>query len=335
MLANVELQLILQFLDTDSKLKAARCSRQLLQAASAPFAWKSAPPFVLTTRSVADVERVHTSLLRFAPVCLRCDEMESLPSVVAVPHLVGLDLLNSMAAAMIATDLPQLLQQPGLERLELLRLDSNVSEFLTVDTMGLIARLPQLRSFDMVVPEGAADGAVLQPLTAAPALTDLAVTFLEWTVPDAALLAVTGGCAGLSRLSLRSPSFPGGAFLALCSLPNMSRLRHLEIADCFAEAEWVGNFGPAGADEYGAAFSALEQLQSLTLERVYGINFLLSHLHHLAAAAFHSMHTLLLQHRLSTRPSSQPRCAERAAGHCSAARGAPADGGRPRSLAGT
>ena len=38
-----------------------------------------------------------------------------------------------------------------------------------------------------------------------------------------------------------------------------------------------------GAEEYEAAFSALEQLQSLTLERVYGMNLFLPHLHRASA----------------------------------------------------
>jgi len=163
-----------------------------------------------------------------------------------------------------------------------MRLDEKASRrLLTVGTMRLIARLPQLRSFDVVVPTEADGEALLQPLTAAPALADLAIRWSQVEIASAALSGAIGGCAGsgLRGLSLRSVTFPSGAFLALCSTPNMRRLRHLELGHCFAAAVWFGDVEPPGAVDSKAAFSALEQLRSLTLEKVYGINTLLPHLH--------------------------------------------------------
>ena len=117
-LAVVELQLVMQFLDTGSRLKAGRCSQLLLQAASQPFAWRSAPPFVIAVRSPVDVERIPTSLLQFAPIQLRCVGFVQL-CVTTVPHLAGLELLQS-PEAVTAADLNQLLQHPNLARLQLL-----------------------------------------------------------------------------------------------------------------------------------------------------------------------------------------------------------------------
>jgi len=51
LLATVELQLVMQWLDTKSKLKTVRCSRRLLQAASQPIAWKDSPPFFVEART--------------------------------------------------------------------------------------------------------------------------------------------------------------------------------------------------------------------------------------------------------------------------------------------
>ena len=102
-LADVELQLMLQFLDTDSKMKAARCSHQLLQAANTPFAWRSAPPFVLTAQSAADVERIQTSLVHFAPIHLRCIGLESQDCVTDIPYLVRSNAQRSICRSCCST----------------------------------------------------------------------------------------------------------------------------------------------------------------------------------------------------------------------------------------
>ena len=268
----VELQLVLQFLDTDNKLKAARCSRQLLHAASDPFAWRSAPPFFVTVRSAADVQRVCASLVHFAPVHLHCIGLESLDCVAAVPHLVGLELVKALECS--AADLPQLLQHPNLTRLQTMRLDIHVAGLLTLDTMVLIACLPRLHTLDMTVPFGWVGTARLLPLPAA-SLTDFTLRRAAFAKIEPPLLAAIGGLASLHKLSLHRLFISAGNCVALCSAPAMRQLRHLELVELF-----FIRVGPApDADEYRAAFSALEQLQSLALEKAWGINAPLPHLH--------------------------------------------------------
>jgi hypothetical protein len=160
-----------------------------------------------------------------------------------------------------------------------MQLDYPGSLLLTVDVMRLIARLPQLRTFGMTVPDGdAAGAALLQPLTDAPALTDLAISHPIWTPVGAALLRAIGGYPGLRRLCLRYLCFPSGQFLALCSSPNMRRLQHLELREVHVEDMLTDNIHQSD-NELQAAFSELEQLQTLSLDRVYGVNRLLPHLH--------------------------------------------------------
>ena len=280
-LAVVELQLCLQFLDSDSRLKAARCSRRLLRAVSAPFAWRTAPPFVVEVGSSVDVQRISSSLLLFAPVHLRCVGLPSLQCVTTVPHLVGLELLGTNGLVLVtATDLCQLLQHLSLARVQTMRLDVNVSPLLTVNAMRLVARLPQLRSFDVFLPYFTTGAALLQPLTDAPALTNLSVDFI-WSQASAALMTALGGCLELRRLRLRRLPFPSGQFRALCSSPSMRQLQHLELQDFYIDDIWTGNI--QSDNELRAAFSALQQLQSLTLIRVCGVNTLLSHLHRVRA----------------------------------------------------
>ena len=54
-LADDELRSAIQFLDTDSRLKAARCSRRLMQAADHPFAWSGAKDFIIDSREHAQL----------------------------------------------------------------------------------------------------------------------------------------------------------------------------------------------------------------------------------------------------------------------------------------
>jgi hypothetical protein len=86
-LADVELQLILQWLSNKEKLKAARVSRRLLTAASHPFSWRGAAPFVLSSKKPEYFGLVTLSLARFAPFQLTwespltTDQMCTLPSL--------------------------------------------------------------------------------------------------------------------------------------------------------------------------------------------------------------------------------------------------------------
>ena len=277
MLAVVELQLVMQWLDLKSKLKAARCSRRLLQAASAPFAWKDSPPFIVVAWSAANVRRIGALLLRVAPIQLRmrCLGLQSLLCVAAVPVLFGLGLTELPESSL--DDLPLLLQHLNCARLELLRLGRYRYLWPTVDTMRLIARLPQLHTLEMFVPAGADGQALLQTLTDAPALTSVDITFTQLAQSEV-LLGTSTGIAGLCRLSLRDLSFHSGAFLALCSSPNMRRLEHLQLHGVFVASLLTGDVDRPD-NEYRAACCALEQLHSLTLDEAFGINNLLPHLH--------------------------------------------------------
>ena len=274
-LAMVELQLVMQWLDVCSKLIAARCSRRLLEAASAAFAWRAAPPVTVEAQSPADVHRIGTSLLRLAPIHLRCVGMKSLRCVSAVPHLFGLELLR-VPGRVVAAHLPGLLHHPNLARLQTLRLDDETSKLLTVDTMWLIARLQKLRAF--FVPYSTAGAALLRPIAVAPALTDLAIDF-NGMAPNEATLNAISACPGLHRLNLRGLAIPSGLFIGLYSSPNMRQLQHLELFGFAHSGVWVYAGHPSIAADYQTSFSALEQLQSLALENVVGVDVLLSRLH--------------------------------------------------------
>ena len=161
-----------------------------------------------------------------------------------------------------------------MARLQTLRLGVDVSSRLTLDTLVLIACLPELRTLDMTVADGWVGTPLLQPLPAA-SLTDFTLRRAALAKIEPPLLAAIGGLAGLHKLSLHRLFISTGNCIALCSLPSLCQLRHLELVGLF-----FIRVGPApNADEYRAAFSSLEQLQSLTLEKAWGINAPLPHLH--------------------------------------------------------
>ena len=214
--------------------------------------------------------------------------MESLQCVTAVPRLSGLELMKAPHSS--AADLSRLLQHPNLAQLQTLRLNAESSNLVTVDVLRLVARLPQLRSLGVTLQsaEEVAGAALLQPLVHAPALTDLTLKRSEWVPSEAALLSAISQCAGLRQLDLDGVQFPRGSLRSFFTSPNMRRLQGLVLKDILAVAadtviDQTGDLMTApDFDEYpaSAAFSALKQLKSFSLERVYGIDTLLAGLHY-------------------------------------------------------
>lgn len=128
----------------------------------------------------------------------------------------------------------------------------------------------------------AADTMRLIAAAGAAALTDLTAGFRRADV-DADVLSAINGCAGLRRLSLHNLSFDSGTFIAFCLSVSMRRLQHLELVEYYAAEVADDAVGPPDADGYRAAFSALEQLHSLTLENACSIDVLQSQLNHASA----------------------------------------------------
>jgi hypothetical protein len=261
-LATVELQLMLQFLDTTSKLKAARCSRHLLQAADHPFAWQG-PPVAVSSRGRQKLgSLIRQSLLRHASIALTLDSRLTAAEVAAIPRLRELDTFHCDSC-----DLPpMLLSLPSLQGLQTLRASFGMP------LRALLPSLPALSKLECWVTVGSSDWSWL---AAVPALTDLSLA-CSMGVP-LPLRDAIGECAQLQSLQLRSPTFPAGAFGRLCSTPALRQLRQLDLV----------NLGAHGVrftdDEYRAAFSCLAQLESLRLMSVNGVDRLLPHLVHAPA----------------------------------------------------
>ena len=292
-LAKVELQLVMQFLDTDSKLKAARCSRQLLQAADHPFAWQGPSVRMRSEDQPQLGPLIRQSLLRHAPISLTLAVNSEVPvaEVAAIPRLR--ELVVSCVDEPIGFD-PQLLALPALQRLQRLRVQCHPP----VSTMRLLPTLPALRTLELFELDESADCSWLPGM---PALTDLEVTGVDfWRSPQPAADVRRGRgarararipapstcsaadavarCAQLQSLRLRYPRFfEADAFARLCSAPALRQLRHLDLQ--YLRAMVTESVAAA----HHSAFSSLAQLQSLSLQAVERVDLLLPQLTHAPA----------------------------------------------------
>jgi hypothetical protein len=167
-LAHVEAQLVMQFCDPRSLLALARCSRALLAAASAAFAWPSSRADAADRSNIVPLEvpfgvldlagKLRASrVLRFAPVFV-CWEAsingrrfnpsmapmaDETRSILQIPNLVGLDAVPRQAPV---ASLVRILSAPEMAGLTELR----VSEAQIGDRAGkqltkCASALPHLR----------------------------------------------------------------------------------------------------------------------------------------------------------------------------------------------
>jgi len=256
------MQLVLQFLDTKEKLTAARCSRRLLQAADHPFAWQGPSAGVSSYDQPQLGSLIGQSLLRHAPITLRLGSDLPAAEVAAIPRLSEL-ILSHRCSADVALELLALPSLKGLQRLW-------PSCPLPLSTLQLLPSLPALRTLEFSF---SLDDADCSWLPAMGALTDLDFTGRTFQFIPLPLLDAMGRCTSLRLLRLRDLLFDVDSFARLSPAP----LRRLELCQVHVTGEGLVT------DDTRAAFSALDQLESLCLERVNGVDRLLPHLAHAPA----------------------------------------------------
>lgn len=139
----------MQFLDSNSRLKAARSSRIMRAAVDDPFAWRDAAAFSISASADNTIRRIGCSLLRHAPIALHVDghwDSELLvAAVVTIPWLRELRLRAWLSIRPQALNV--MLVHPTLLQLRVLCLP-----FLGVDSTTLrllIARLERLQSLSL------------------------------------------------------------------------------------------------------------------------------------------------------------------------------------------
>jgi hypothetical protein len=156
-LATVEVQLVLRLLDVASRLKAARCNKQLLAAASQPFAWPKEQMVPLSVMNDGDElqalgQRVPRSLMRMVPIELHVQvrEHEPLSDIFAVTnvHALKLDLANVQNTLCVAHSgvLESLLSHPAAQHLRSLDIARLLNSRCSSTEAQLIGTLPHLHS---------------------------------------------------------------------------------------------------------------------------------------------------------------------------------------------
>ena len=287
LLAKVELQLVLQCLDADSRLKAARCSRRLMRAADDPFAWVGTPPFSVSSRKQAQPGTVISrSLLRHAPIELLLNSDPTMElEVWLIPRLHGL-----IVFAWQKYLFPSLLPLPALRGLQTLRLYFSP----TVAVLQRLPTLPQLHTLE-IHPHLPEDDCSWLP--AMPALTDLNTRLPSFSSEAHAAI---GQCARLQSLRLLVTGFMPDSFAPFCATPAMGQLRHLEFQFLAMGCDMLS------ADEWRAGWSALAQLESLCLKEVQSVDQLLPHL--AQAPALRTL-TIFLRPSPDPQPSIYPSTA--------------------------
>jgi hypothetical protein len=281
-LASVEVQLVLQWLDTRSKVRAACSSKQLRAEARTPFAWQDTPPFVRNQAQVYSIyAREAGPLLPLARLTLRWDptiHSVDMDRMYYAPSLFGVDVSAADEDAVNTEELKQLLEYDCVRELCELKLPP-VREFekyvglrgLKVvyeqEVFALVAELTQLRSLSM--PHEYSQHQIEPLLQLPPHLTELHCTVAVWQL-----------FSEIQRQQIRRLHLHDGVFdtksgaITLGGLADMAGLESLQLS----------NFAPGPhAEELpvaGDVFGKLTALHTLTLSASFqGKEALLQHVH--------------------------------------------------------
>ena len=303
-LADVELQLVMQGLAAQEILKLARCSRYLLHAADAPFAWKHArlcldvnhkvsPPAVsLPWRLLGWCQlmllpkiraRNSAGFLRHAKVVvswrgLGKDEEEEdyyrafLQMASRVPSIY--ELHTSVVFSPTRTKL--VLELPSMQQLRVLWLydETDIDSYLGVEHA--IAQLPHLHTLHLVAPRayyGSDYGYGYEPdlgfLSQIPSLTSLHLQDNYNLSLTPWWLTHVAGCSKLVELSIACPWMNGPACTKFFAHTTTQQLRSLKLYSFRATEQ-----------DFIIAFTGMRHLHSLEITNCGWIDLVLPALAH-------------------------------------------------------
>jgi hypothetical protein len=272
-MSDPEVQLIMQPLDVDSRIKFARCSKRLLRAGSAAFAWRDAPPLVRTLEQLRanPPPEQQSPLLRYLDTKLKTWKEELNAGDVALllraPRLREAGAFDHIPAG--------LLQQ--LQQLEVLHISSMKMSLAQVQELVQLPRLRTLRAYTF-----SDDVQCWELLSHAPALTSFQCTF---TTRRPFCLRAVAAMSNLRRLGidqLVGPHFVigGDVISRIGSLSDSGAFARLELLKIEHE-EWRTFAGAApDAAALAAGLRALTSLRTLMLHCTRHVSVLLPHLHH-------------------------------------------------------
>jgi hypothetical protein len=236
LLATVELQLVLRCLGGRSRLRAARCNKQLYSAACHQFAW---PPEQMLSLEVVNNPvilqllgaRVRASLLRLSAIHLRLqchDEVNRPPcsEVFGVPNVHAITVAASYHAEATDLILP-MLRHPCAPQLRFLDISSLWRQRCSAAELQQLQVLPRLHSLTL---SNAAcrDLSTLELLSELPSLTHLSLCL--HCVPEQHFYSSLPLCVRLLTLHLGSVTVCAELANCLAHLPLLQRL-HLNNPD--------------------------------------------------------------------------------------------------------
>lgn len=277
-LATVEQQLIMQFLDKQSLLSFARCSRWLHSAADADFAWRHVSPTRVSMRLLNEswAQPFASSLLRHAGVYVSWEswypdsgpdvEMSNLthiPSGVALRSLVcnrrmdaeqfgrlcGLTPMQSLTDLyLLVHPLPlgftHLLRQ--LPALRILTLSGNTLD--AEETLDALPLLPRLQRLTLSNLRRSGGGFALQHLNMAPLIHES-----------------IGQCRALTYLSLHDSLLDQASFVRMLQSATLAAsLAHLHLPNVRLADRSAATLTLDSLAALSAAFSNLTSLRQLT-----------------------------------------------------------------------
>jgi hypothetical protein len=252
-LADVELQLCLQWLRNGEKLKCARVSRRMLHAVQQPFSWRGASLFVISSNDSKKFARVSASLIRLAPIDFFYNFKLSNAELALLPPLHRIRLTGGWSGS--PPEWEELFQLPAVQNVVEFRADIFVPIFQP------LATLQKLRSVSVFY--GYHPCGSFEPLSRLPQLTELSVTSV-WpeAIVDIAL------CSHLCKLYMNScPIF---AMRNLLNLPSLATLEELSLSSldsiAISSKDWI------------SIWTNLVCLRILTLNWIYHLDVLLADL---------------------------------------------------------
>jgi hypothetical protein len=293
-LASIELQLIMQCCDSISLLRLARCCRNTMAAADAPFAWLHASSLPLTIASVAQLSDPHFTipsgrLLRHVGLSVRwphravargwqgpVSEEEMTGMARLLPHVRALD---ASARQLRGEDVCALLNHEGVAQwsgLRILLLNKSHMFLLDEQCLRLIAaRLPRLHTLGVSLSFDCTARA-LEPFATSDHLTDLRLVAKGGEVVKG--LVSASSLKRLRRLSLVDHTFDSWLSTLSGSVSLRSSLRHLGLDNPGPNyvhrgiAEEDEDTQAACRRDHEALFANLPMLESLLLRQCRNVH---------------------------------------------------------------
>jgi hypothetical protein len=263
---DVVLQLVLQFLDTKSKLSAARASVRMRAMALTPFSWKDAELFTLnsSTRDFG-TKILQRPLLRHAPICFRVIR----GVILFEQHVLNIPQLHTLLARYcIPQECERILASPHVQHhLRVLQLPQNAPPELLL-VLAATSSLPHLHTLSFTVGLKNITAQHVAALAAAPALTSVQMRAWRHTsyydCPFEGLLALRQ----LKSLALHTVRLDQALLAVLRSSNLAATLQHLILADML----WQLPANNEAHEDADGVFDALVHLHSLALLGVSGVS---------------------------------------------------------------